>query len=67
MDANTQLLNRYLSGEEQLALIQHSLELAIKPQLTDIRTSIEYIRSLATDYHGYDLTEFTDHLIKDQL
>lgn len=47
--ANTQALDRYLSGEEQFEKICDKFEV-------DVSSLIRELRSMTRDYEGYDMT-----------
>ena len=58
--ANTEALNKYLSGEEQFEKIVDAFE-------SDVLKIVQGIRALARDYKDYDLSETLKSFIIDMV
>ena len=56
--ANTQVLDRYLSGEEQFEKICERFE-------ADVLGMVQDIRRMALDYEGYDFRDNLREIIRD--
>lgn len=56
--ADTQALNRYLSGEEQFEKVCDRFE-------GDVVSLIQELRSMTRDYEGYDMTDVLKDILGD--
>ena len=56
--ANTEALNKYLSGEEQFEKVCEEFEY-------DVRQLIQELRSMTRDYEGYDMTDLLKVILGD--
>ena len=56
--ANTEALDKYLSGEEQLEKVCDKFE-------GDVSSLIRELRSMTRDYEGYDMTDLLKVILGD--
>lgn len=56
--ANTEALDRYLSGEEQFEKLCEKFE-------ADVYSFIRELRSMTRDYEGYDMTDLLEVILGD--
>ena len=56
--ANTEFLDRYLSGEEQFEKVCDRFE-------ADVLQLIQELRSMTRDYEGYDMTDVLESILPD--
>lgn len=58
--ANTEALNKYLSGEEQFEKVCDRFE-------GDVSSLIRELRSMTRDYEGYDMTDVLKSILPDMI
>lgn len=58
--ANTEALNKYLSGEEQFEKVCEQFE-------SDVLQIIQELRSMTRDYQYYDMTDVLKSILPDML
>lgn len=56
--ANTEALDRYLSGEEQFEKVCERFE-------ADVSSLIRELRSMTRDYEGYDMADVLENILSD--
>lgn len=65
MDANTSMLNKFLSENEKKELSLESFEKSIDDKLVEIKELMEVLQKEAENYEGYSFIDELDEHLKD--